>query len=129
MAIRILNRYRMCGMLSNCTSLSSKFDATEKNVGAFLEGWHYDPSSRMRNDLSCPPASGFPTAANLSVSPPAPYIGGKRNLWRRLCVLIDAPPTTLTSSRSSAWAGSFSMRTRQPRAGGSKRVNEMIVRG
>jgi DNA adenine methylase len=50
------------------------------------------------------------------VSPPAPYIGGKRNLSRRLCALIDATPHDTYVEPFVGMGGVFLKRTRQPRA-------------
>jgi DNA adenine methylase len=48
--------------------------------------------------------------------PPAPYIGGKRNLSRRLCALIDATPHDTYVEPFVGMGGVFLKRTRQPRA-------------
>lgn len=48
------------------------------------------------------------------VSPAAPYIGGKRNLSRRLCELIDATPHDTYVEPFVGMGGVFLKRTRQP---------------
>jgi DNA adenine methylase len=55
-------------------------------------------------------------AAVRPVSPPAPYIGGKRNLSKRLCALIDATPHDTYVEPFVGMGGVFLKRTRQPRA-------------
>ncbi|MET4664970.1 site-specific DNA-adenine methylase [Sphingomonas sp. PvP056] len=50
------------------------------------------------------------------IAPPAPYIGGKRNLSRRLCALIDATPHDTYVEPFVGMGGVFLKRTRQPRA-------------
>lgn len=49
-------------------------------------------------------------------SPPAAYIGGKRNLSRRLCAMIDATPHDNYVEPFVGMGGVFLRRTRQPRA-------------
>ncbi|WP_242183759.1 DNA adenine methylase [Sphingomonas sp. CARO-RG-8B-R24-01] len=56
------------------------------------------------------------TTAIRPVTPPAPYIGGKRNLSKRLCALIDATPHDTYVEPFVGMGGVFLKRTRQPRA-------------
>lgn len=49
------------------------------------------------------------------VSPVAPYIGGKRNLSRRLVQIIDAQPHELYAEPFVGMGGVFFRRTRRPR--------------
>lgn len=48
------------------------------------------------------------------VRPVAPYIGGKRNLSRRLCALIDATPHRTYAEPCIGMGGVFLRRTRRP---------------
>jgi DNA adenine methylase len=50
------------------------------------------------------------------VSPAAPYIGGKRNLARRLCALIEATPHDNYVEPFVGMGGVFLRRSRRPRA-------------
>jgi DNA adenine methylase len=49
------------------------------------------------------------------VVPAAPYLGGKRNLARRLCTLIDATPHVAYCEPFVGMGGVFLRRTRRPR--------------
>jgi DNA adenine methylase len=70
----------------------------------------------MRHQNSATLAAELPSEAVHPVSPPAPYIGGKRNLSRRLCALIDATPHDTYVEPFVGMGGVFLKRTRQPRA-------------
>ncbi|WP_277969338.1 DNA adenine methylase [Sphingomonas echinoides] len=70
----------------------------------------------MRNERSNTLAAELPSQAVRPASPPAPYIGGKRNLSRRLCALIDATPHDTYVEPFVGMGGVFLKRTRQPRA-------------
>ena len=70
----------------------------------------------MRHKRSNTLAAELPSQAVRRVSPPAPYIGGKRNLSRRLCALIDATPHDTYVEPFVGMGGVFLKRTRQPRA-------------
>ena len=70
----------------------------------------------MRQQLTKSLAVGSPSRAVRPVSPPAPYIGGKRNLSRRLCALIDATPHDTYVEPFVGMGGVFLKRTRRPRA-------------
>ncbi|WP_242137881.1 DNA adenine methylase [Sphingomonas sp. TREG-RG-20F-R18-01] len=70
----------------------------------------------MRHERSKPLAVDLPSKEVRPVSPPAPYIGGKRNLSRRLCALIDATPHDTYVEPFVGMGGVFLKRTRQPRA-------------
>jgi DNA adenine methylase len=50
------------------------------------------------------------------VSPPAGYIGGKRNLSRRICAIIEATPHTSYAEPFVGMGGIFLRRARRPRA-------------
>lgn len=50
------------------------------------------------------------------VNPVAPWIGGKRNLARRLCALIDTIPCTTYAEPFVGMGGIFLRRTSRPRA-------------
>lgn len=50
------------------------------------------------------------------VSPPAPYIGGKKNLSKRLVAIIDAIPHTTYAEVFVGMGGVFLKRTRRPAA-------------
>jgi DNA adenine methylase len=71
---------------------------------------------RVRHQNSATLAAELPSEAVHPVSPPAPYIGGKRNLSRRLCALIDATPHDTYVEPFVGMGGVFLKRTRQPRA-------------
>ena len=49
------------------------------------------------------------------VHPVAPYIGGKRNLARRLCAIIDRLPHSLYAEPFVGMGGVFFRRTQRPR--------------
>ena len=51
-----------------------------------------------------------------AVRPVAPYIGGKRNLARRLCALIEATPHTTYAEAFVGMGGVFFRRTSRPKA-------------
>jgi len=51
-----------------------------------------------------------------TVSPVAPYLGGKRNLAKRICAIIDAIPCTTYAEPFVGMGGIFLRRARQPRA-------------
>jgi DNA adenine methylase len=70
----------------------------------------------MRHDHSAGLVTELPSKAVRPVSPPAPYIGGKRNLSRRLCALIDATPHDTYVEPFVGMGGVFLKRTCQPRA-------------
>jgi DNA adenine methylase len=70
----------------------------------------------MRHERSNTLAAELPSQAVRPVSPPAPYIGGKRNLSRRLCAMIDATPHDTYVEPFVGMGGVFLKRTRQPRA-------------
>ncbi|MET3828417.1 hypothetical protein ABIC16_004172 [Sphingomonas sp. PvP055] len=70
----------------------------------------------MRHQPANPPATEPPSSPIRPVSPPSPYIGGKRNLSRRLCALIDATPHDTYVEPFVGMGGVFLKRTRQPRA-------------
>jgi DNA adenine methylase len=55
------------------------------------------------------------TIAVKPVVPAAPYLGGKRNLARRLCALIDATPHVAYAEPFIGMGGIFLRRTRQPK--------------
>lgn len=65
----------------------------------------YGPSTTME----------LPTETVKPVVPAAPYIGGKRNLARRLTGLIDATPHSLYAEPFVGMGGVFLRRTRRPR--------------
>jgi hypothetical protein len=48
------------------------------------------------------------------VSPPAGYIGGKRNLSRRICAIIEATPHTSYAEPFVGMGGIFLRRARAP---------------
>ena len=50
------------------------------------------------------------------VSPPAGYIGGKRNLSKRICAIIDRTPHTSYAEPFVGMGGIFLRRTRRPKA-------------
>jgi DNA adenine methylase len=50
-----------------------------------------------------------------TASPPAPYLGGKRNLAKRLCAIIDATPHTTYAEPFVGMGGVFLRRSMQPR--------------
>lgn len=50
------------------------------------------------------------------VLPVAPWIGGKRNLARRICTLLDATPCTTYAEPFMGMGGIFLRRTSRPRA-------------
>lgn len=54
--------------------------------------------------------------ATAAVRPPAPYLGGKRNLARRICALIDAVPHTGYYEPFVGMGGIFLRRQRRPSA-------------
>lgn len=56
------------------------------------------------------------------VSPAAPYIGGKRNLARRLCALIDATPHDHYVEPFVGMGGVFLRRARRP---ASETINDV----
>jgi DNA adenine methylase len=70
----------------------------------------------MHRERPTPPSIEPPLKTVRAVSPPAPYIGGKRNLSRRLCALIDATPHDTYVEPFVGMGGMFLKRTRQPRA-------------
>ena len=70
----------------------------------------------MRQECPVSLLSELPSTSVRPVSPPAPYIGGKRNLSRRLCALIDATPHDTYVKPFVGMGGVFLKRTRQPRA-------------
>jgi DNA adenine methylase len=70
----------------------------------------------MRQECPVSLLSELPSTSVRPVSPPAPYIGGKRNLSRRLCALIDATPHDTYVEPFVGMGGVFLKRTRQPRA-------------
>ena len=70
----------------------------------------------MRHECPKPLTVDLPVKTVRPVSPPAPYIGGKRNLSRRLCALIDATPHDTYVEPFVRMGGVFLKRTRQPRA-------------
>lgn len=57
----------------------------------------------------------FPTEAVAPVRTLAGYIGGKRNLSKRLCEMIDAHPHTLYAEPFVGMGGVFFRRTRRPK--------------
>lgn len=50
------------------------------------------------------------------VSPPAPWLGGKRNLAKRICARLDATPCTTYAEPFVGMGGIFLRRTVRPRA-------------
>lgn len=52
----------------------------------------------------------------VTANPPAPYMGGKRNLARRLCALIEATPHTSYIEPFVGMGGVFLRRSRRPSA-------------
>jgi len=69
----------------------------------------------MRHECPKTLTVDLPIKSVRPVSPPAPYIGGKRNLSRRLCALIDATPHDTYVEPFVGMGGVFLKRTRQPR--------------
>lgn len=51
-----------------------------------------------------------------AVSPVAPWLGGKRNLARRICAILDATPCTTYAEPFVGMGGIFLRRTARPRA-------------
>jgi DNA adenine methylase len=51
-----------------------------------------------------------------ATQPVAPWLGGKRNLAKRICAIIDATPHELYAEAFVGMGGIFLRRTRQPRA-------------
>jgi DNA adenine methylase len=70
----------------------------------------------MRHERSDTLPTELPFKAVRPVSPPAAYIGGKRNLSRRLCALIDATPHDTYVEPFVGMGGVFLKRTHRPRA-------------
>lgn len=64
----------------------------------------------MNKGLTPPPETVAPTA------PVAPWLGGKRNLAKRICALIDATPCTTYAEAFVGMGGVFLRRTSRPRA-------------
>lgn len=58
----------------------------------------------------------FPSLPVQPARPIAPYIGGKRNLARRLCALIEATPHDIYAEAFVGGGGVFFRRQRRPRA-------------
>jgi DNA adenine methylase len=56
-------------------------------------------------------AAAEPLAPIDPIRPPAPWIGGKKVLARRLVARINAVPHTIYAEPSWAWAGSSSAAT------------------
>lgn len=61
------------------------------------------------------------------VSPAAPYIGGKRNLSRRLCAIIDATPHRTYAEPFVGMGGVFLRRTRRPPAEAINDISEDVT--
>jgi DNA adenine methylase len=83
---------------------------------AFLQDRLCGPRLSMRQEFPTSLISELPSTSVRPVSPPAPYIGGKRNLSRRLCALTDATPHDTYVEPFTGMGGVFLKRTRQPRA-------------
>jgi hypothetical protein len=58
----------------------------------------------------------YPFCSRSSRFSPAGYIGGKRNLSRRICAIIEATPHTSYAEPFVGMGGIFLRRARRPRA-------------
>ncbi len=58
----------------------------------------------------------MPKAAILKTNPVAPYLGGKRNLAKRICTIIDADAHTTYAEPFVGMGGIFLRRTTRPKA-------------
>ena len=88
----------------------------KRSKSTFLQDRLCAPRLRMRHERSSNLPSELPANLVRPVAPPAPYIGGKRNLSRRLCALIDATPHDTYVEPFVGMGGVFLKRTRQPQA-------------